>query len=51
MHLPIWKILWFRLVLFRHYSAHIMCSQFEMKAGLMKEFLLCRSWFDEKNFA
>jgi len=25
--------------------------QFEMEAGLMKEFLLSRSWVDEKNFA
>jgi len=35
---------WFRLVLFSHYSAHIMCSQFEFEAELMKGFFKVETW-------
>ena len=35
-HMIFWIKLWFRLVLFSHYSAKIMRSQFEMEAVLMK---------------
>jgi len=35
-------------MLFSHYSAHIMRSQSEWKAGFLKEFLLSRSWIDER---
>jgi len=43
MHIKVFEKI---VVLSRHCSAHIKCSQSEMEASLMKEFVLSWSWVD-----